>query len=185
MDPLDRADAALARARARGAFVVTPEDAVSPMDAANTLQIPRTVVAEIDREQGDLGDTMVVPQSPLQSQPTQQQPHPKARRAHQQPQPAGRPQQGPHQPPAPQQSAPPQRPPAPGPDSPPQRPQVEVEQWHQEPQQHQQGQVTEQFEQPAPALRQEEGMVPTVKRPPTDNRPSLAQRLDGQRRSLG
>ena len=146
MDPLDRADAALARARARGAFVVTPEDAVSPMDAASTLQIPRTVVAEIDRAEGDLGDTMVV----SQSQPTQQQPHPKARRP-QPPQPAGH-----------QQQSPPQ----------------------QEPQHHQQGhQVTEQFEQPQPPLRQEKGMVPTVKRPPTDSRPSLTQRLDGQRRS--
>ena len=44
MDPRDRADAALARARARGAFVVTPDDAVSPMDAKNTQQIPRIVV---------------------------------------------------------------------------------------------------------------------------------------------
>src|SRR5690242_4873546 len=49
MDPRERADAALARARARGAFVVTPESATSPMDAASTLQIPRTVVSAIDR----------------------------------------------------------------------------------------------------------------------------------------
>jgi len=57
MDPRDRADAILARARARGAFVVTPESAVSPMDAANTLQIPRAVVAAAD----DAEKTMVVP----------------------------------------------------------------------------------------------------------------------------
>jgi hypothetical protein len=57
MDPRDRADAILARARARGAFVVTPESAVSPMDAANTLQIPRAVVAAVD----DAEKTMVVP----------------------------------------------------------------------------------------------------------------------------
>src|SRR5262245_8083674 len=44
MDPLERADVALARARARGTFVVTPESAVSPMDAASTLQIPGAVV---------------------------------------------------------------------------------------------------------------------------------------------
>src|SRR5262249_38652120 len=53
MDPLERADAALARARARGAFVVTPESAVSPMDAASTLQIPRVVVSENDGRRGD------------------------------------------------------------------------------------------------------------------------------------
>ncbi|HYQ65526.1 hypothetical protein [Actinophytocola sp.] len=57
MDPRDRADAILARARARGAFVVTPESAVSPMDAASTLQIPRAVVAAAD----DAEKTMVVP----------------------------------------------------------------------------------------------------------------------------
>jgi hypothetical protein len=59
MDPRDRADAILARARARGAFVVTPESAVSPMDAASTLQIPRAVVAAAD--QRDSETTMVVP----------------------------------------------------------------------------------------------------------------------------
>ncbi|SDD21156.1 hypothetical protein [Actinokineospora iranica] len=48
MDPRDRADAILARARARGAYVVTPESAISPMDAAATLQIPRAVVSAID-----------------------------------------------------------------------------------------------------------------------------------------
>ncbi|WP_158885270.1 hypothetical protein [Amycolatopsis anabasis] len=51
MDPRERADALLSRARARGAFVVTPEDATSPMDSANTQQIPRAVVSEIDRSQ--------------------------------------------------------------------------------------------------------------------------------------
>ncbi len=49
MDPRARADALLARASARGAFVVTPDNATSPMDSANTQQIPRSVVAEIDR----------------------------------------------------------------------------------------------------------------------------------------
>ncbi|WP_026360302.1 hypothetical protein [Amycolatopsis nigrescens] len=51
MDPRDRADALLSRARARGAFVVTPDNATSPMDASNTQQIARAVVAEIDRSQ--------------------------------------------------------------------------------------------------------------------------------------
>jgi hypothetical protein len=48
MDPRERADAILARARARGAFVVTPDSAISPMDAAHTVQIPRNVVHAVD-----------------------------------------------------------------------------------------------------------------------------------------
>ena len=67
MDPRERADAILARARARGAFVVTPESAVSPMDAANTLQIPRAVVAAADDRDDDPEATMVVPASAIHS----------------------------------------------------------------------------------------------------------------------
>lgn len=63
MDPRERADAILARARARGAFVVTPESAVSPMDAASTLQIPRAVVRAADEQ--DPEATMVVPAAEL------------------------------------------------------------------------------------------------------------------------
>lgn len=63
MDPRERADAILARARARGAFVVTPESAVSPMDAASTLQIPRAVVRAADEQ--DPEQTMVVPAAEL------------------------------------------------------------------------------------------------------------------------
>jgi hypothetical protein len=48
MDPRERAEAILARARARGAYVVTPDSATSPMDHAATVQIPRRVVREID-----------------------------------------------------------------------------------------------------------------------------------------
>lgn len=74
MDPLERADAALARARARGAFVVTPESAVSPMDAANTLQIPRIVVAANDQQRTDDPDaTLVVPFVDVQNVPHQQE----------------------------------------------------------------------------------------------------------------
>ncbi|HWC81273.1 MAG TPA: hypothetical protein VG756_15070 [Pseudonocardiaceae bacterium] len=70
MDPRDRAEATLARARARGAFVVTPDDAVSPMDAANTLQIPRAVVDALDSENPD--STMVIPADTANGQqPTQ------------------------------------------------------------------------------------------------------------------
>lgn len=72
MDPLERADAALARARARGAFVVTPESALSPMDAANTLQIPRAVVSANDQRRDDDPDqTMVVPGSLSGGRPDQ------------------------------------------------------------------------------------------------------------------
>jgi hypothetical protein len=53
MDPRDRADAALARARARNSLIVTPDDAVSPMDAAATVQIPRSVVAAAEDDNAD------------------------------------------------------------------------------------------------------------------------------------
>ncbi|MGW4483570.1 hypothetical protein ACWEOE_06995 [Amycolatopsis sp. NPDC004368] len=53
MDPRDRADALLARARARGAFVVTPDNMTSPMDASNTQQIARSVVKELDQQDPD------------------------------------------------------------------------------------------------------------------------------------
>ncbi|WP_018682362.1 hypothetical protein [Actinokineospora enzanensis] len=59
MDPRDRADAILARARARGAYVVTPESAISPMDAAATLQIPRAVVSALDSDDPEM--TIVFP----------------------------------------------------------------------------------------------------------------------------
>ncbi|WP_410639330.1 hypothetical protein [Amycolatopsis sp. lyj-346] len=49
MDPRDRADALLARAQARGVFVVTPDSATSPMDSANTQQIPRAQIDGLDR----------------------------------------------------------------------------------------------------------------------------------------
>lgn len=80
MDPRDRADAALARARARGAFVVTPDDAVSPMDAKNTLQIPRAVVNALDTSRDDGDTTMVISAGAArgaasgQQQPPPQQP---------------------------------------------------------------------------------------------------------------
>ncbi|WP_284748448.1 hypothetical protein [Amycolatopsis sp. RTGN1] len=51
MDPRDRADALLARAQARGVFVVTPDSAISPMDASNTQQIPRAQIDGLDRSQ--------------------------------------------------------------------------------------------------------------------------------------
>jgi len=51
MDPRDRADALLARAQARGVFVVTPDRATSPMDSSNTQQIPRAQIDGLDRSQ--------------------------------------------------------------------------------------------------------------------------------------
>jgi hypothetical protein len=64
MDPRDRADALLARARARGAFVVTPENATSPMDSSNTQQIPRAMVNELDL--GDPDTTGRIPASVIE-----------------------------------------------------------------------------------------------------------------------
>jgi hypothetical protein len=61
MDPRERAEAALARARARGSYVVTPDDAISPMDAKSTLQIPRSVILAAARMDDDPEATMVVP----------------------------------------------------------------------------------------------------------------------------
>jgi hypothetical protein len=66
MDPLERADALLARARARDSFVVTLENATSPMDSARTQQIPRSVVNQIDRGE-DPDTTAVVPSSVIDS----------------------------------------------------------------------------------------------------------------------
>lgn len=65
MDPRNRADEALARARARGAFVVTPDNATSPMDASSTVRIPREIIDDVD---GDPDSTMVIAQSPQQAQ---------------------------------------------------------------------------------------------------------------------
>ena len=66
MDPRERADALLARAQARGAFVITPDNALSPMDASNTQQIPRSVVDRIDQGE-DPDTTAVVPSSVIAS----------------------------------------------------------------------------------------------------------------------
>ncbi|MFF5990305.1 hypothetical protein [Prauserella flavalba] len=50
MDPRDRANAVLSRAQTRDG-VVTPDNMTSPMDAANTQQIPGSVVRRLDSEQ--------------------------------------------------------------------------------------------------------------------------------------
>lgn len=69
MDPRVRADQALARARARGAFVVTPDNAISPMDAASTVRIPRNLVT--GPGQGDPESTMAFPNPVQEQQPYQ------------------------------------------------------------------------------------------------------------------
>ncbi|KFU83321.1 hypothetical protein SAMN04489729_3830 [Amycolatopsis lurida] len=165
MDPRARADALLARASARGAFVVTPDNATSPMDSANTQQIPRSVVAEIDRS-SDPDTTTQLPASliaendhPLAgAEPTTRLDLPPARgEGSTQPQPY------PRRPGAPQQTRPlPQattpltrRPPA----APVQSPLIE---------------------QPEPETVENEvgGLVPTVKQNPS-GRSNLSRRLDG------
>ncbi|RAS69034.1 hypothetical protein C8D87_1021112 [Lentzea atacamensis] len=73
MDPRDRADAMLARARARGRNIVTPDNMTSPMDASDTLQIPRTLVNAMDPRQ-DPDSTMILQPSQMgqQQRPPQQ-----------------------------------------------------------------------------------------------------------------
>ncbi|SEQ71511.1 MULTISPECIES: hypothetical protein [Lentzea] len=70
MDPRDRADALLARARARGRNIVTPDNMTSPMDASDTQQIPRALVNAVDPRR-DPDSTMIL--SPAQM--GQQRPH--------------------------------------------------------------------------------------------------------------
>ena len=60
MDPRDRADAMLARARARGRNIVTPDNMTSPMDSSDTQQIPRTLVNAMDPRR-DPDSTMILP----------------------------------------------------------------------------------------------------------------------------
>lgn len=66
MDPRHRADETLARARARGAFVVTPDDAISPMDASSTVRIPRNLVNQASGSGPDPDATGAFPQPPGQ-----------------------------------------------------------------------------------------------------------------------
>lgn len=68
MDPLDRADALLHRAQARGAYVVTPQSAVSPMDAANTQQIPRAVVRGAEAAAMDPDATTILSDDEIRGQ---------------------------------------------------------------------------------------------------------------------
>lgn len=167
MDPRERADAALARARARGAFVVTPDDAVSPMDAASTVQIPRAVVRAAD----EADSTMVIPGGVARGARPQQQGHPAQQ---------GYPQQGRPMPqPGQQQGYPPQRGHQTGPHHP--VPYANQQQQQQPPQQQaqQQGRQEPQQYEDQPTPRQLDGLVPTTQQPGTQ-RSMMARRLDGQ-----
>lgn len=73
MDPRLRADETLAHARARGAFVVTPDNATSPMDASTTVRIPREVIEGSVPDGTDPDSTVVIPH-PGQQQAGQQHP---------------------------------------------------------------------------------------------------------------
>ena len=77
MDPRDRADAVLARARARGLNVVTPDNMTSPMDSSATQQIPRAVVAAADPRGVDPDSTMILSARTAAGQPPQQAPAPR------------------------------------------------------------------------------------------------------------
>lgn len=61
MDALERAEQVLARARARRADIITPDSATSPMDQANTVQIPLALVAAADPRAAEPEDTIIVP----------------------------------------------------------------------------------------------------------------------------
>jgi hypothetical protein len=151
MDPRERADAALARARARGTFVVTPDDAISPMDAASTLQIPRSVVMAADQDE----NTMIIP-------------------ADQIPQPAYPPPAEPSQRPFPQPAS--QSMPQFGTQSMSQP----VPQSMSQPSSQSAAQLSAQSapQEEPPAPRQLDGLVPTVQQP-GPRRSMLSRRLDG------
>lgn len=72
MDPRDRADALLARARSRGTHIVTPDNMTSPMDSSATQQVPRAVVDAIDQPEMDPDSTMVLSASVAAGNPAPQ-----------------------------------------------------------------------------------------------------------------
>jgi len=76
MDPRDRADALLARARSRGAHVVTPDNMTSPMDSTATQQIPRATMDAMDQRELDPETTMVLSADAIAGHPRQQQRQP-------------------------------------------------------------------------------------------------------------
>jgi hypothetical protein len=197
MDPRDRADAALARARARDAFVVTPDDAVSPMDATNTQQIPRAVVSALDTDRQDGDTTMVITSGLARGQAQQGQPQqgqgPQPAQPQQQTQPLAVQQLPAQQGPGQQRSAPQrpaqQRPAQPYPDrqdtqqpispalleaTPTQPVQIQVPAQQQQQQDYRPATEPE----PEPVPRELDGLVPTVQQP-ANRRSTLSRRLEG------
>ena len=59
MDALKRADQVLAHARARRADIVTPDSATSPMDQADTAQLPQVMVVAADPRTVNPDDTII------------------------------------------------------------------------------------------------------------------------------
>jgi hypothetical protein len=74
MDPRDRADAMLARARARGRNIVTPDNMTSPMDSSDTQQIPRALVNAVDPRR-DPDSTMILAPAQMGQHQQQRPPH--------------------------------------------------------------------------------------------------------------
>lgn len=151
MDPRDRADAMIARARARHGHIVTPEDVSSPMDAMNTMQIPRSVVDAADGhgDEPEITKSIPGPAARARSGPAAAQQHEAPR---------GQPDEGPAEPPT-------------GP-----LPALAAETvtTHLPPT------GARQVEPPAqpPQPREVDGLVPTVQEP-SDTRSLLSRRLDG------
>jgi hypothetical protein len=197
MDPRERADAALARARARGAFVVTPESAISPMDAASTLQIPRVVVSENDdRRRSGTENPLFVSRSEA-PEPTRdnipaiaQEAHTdvvgsprflarqrrleeqRARMAEAQAQPAQPDQSSPPTQPTPAQSMPLTQ------SAPPPKPPRARQAERGRPARPAEQQPPRQRARPAAESEEVDGLIPTTKQPPSGTG-SLSQRLDG------
>lgn len=173
MDPRARADALLARASARGAFVVTPDNATSPMDSANTQQIPRSVVAEIDRDT-DPDTTTQLPASLIAQNDHHlagQEPTTRLDMAPVRPAGATQPQPYPRQP-SPQQQNP-TRP------LPQQQPQASTPLSRRPPATPVQSPLIERPE-PEPEPETEVGgLVPTIKQNNPSGRSNLSRRLDG------
>ncbi|WP_242613656.1 hypothetical protein [Herbihabitans rhizosphaerae] len=164
---------------------MTPEDAVSPMDAMNTVQIPRAVVAEADRDDPEM--TMVV----YPNRSGRERAKPPVPHARQNPEPVA-----PVDVPAAPQAGDPD--PTTGPlpiiseleipdvtqsINPPPRPAHKPHtQYMKPPPRPQEPVQAEESEQPPSALGGEaptEGLIPTIKQQVTGRR-SLSQRLDGK-----
>jgi hypothetical protein len=69
MDPRDRADAMLARARARGRNIVTPDNMTSPMDSSDTQRVPRSLVNAVDPRLDPDSTMILAPAQMGQQQP--------------------------------------------------------------------------------------------------------------------